>query len=122
MEQRGQIREQRFMASSAENWFGLFRILLPHVPADGPRGYKKLSPCKKWLIPGPFHICKSNLEQITLVVLQVLPLQVLPRRFRALMVRVFDHSLEHMHPYQVQLWYPRINLRNGKRLKAAPRC
>ena len=45
-DQRDQIQQRKFMAGEAEKWFELFGILLPDVPADGPDGYKKLSPCK----------------------------------------------------------------------------
>ncbi|KAI9147148.1 putative endo-xylogalacturonan hydrolase A [Paramyrothecium foliicola] len=43
-EQRDEVRQRKFISSNTDNWYCLFGILLPEVPADGPNGYKKLSP------------------------------------------------------------------------------
>lgn len=45
-EQREEVRQRKFVAGNIESWYFLFSILLPNVPADGPYGYNKLSPCK----------------------------------------------------------------------------
>lgn len=45
-EQRDQVQRRRFISGHLENWFSLFGILCPNVPADGPNGYRtKISPC-----------------------------------------------------------------------------
>ncbi|GAB1310678.1 hypothetical protein MFIFM68171_00888 [Madurella fahalii] len=49
-EQQEQVRGRKFMGNSVENWYCLFGILLPDVPALGPNGYKKLSP---YYVSGP---------------------------------------------------------------------
>ncbi|KAH8896712.1 hypothetical protein GQ53DRAFT_803570 [Thozetella sp. PMI_491] len=46
---------RKFVASHTDNWFCLFGILLPHVPADGPNGYKNLSPSLRGLVTGRFQ-------------------------------------------------------------------
>lgn len=45
-EQTRQLRALRFLGTGEENWYHLFRLVLPQVPEHGPTGYRRLSPCE----------------------------------------------------------------------------
>ena len=44
--QRLQVRGQKFVANSVDNWFCLFGILLPNAYPDGTSGQRRPSPCR----------------------------------------------------------------------------
>ena len=45
-EQRHQVRGQRFVGSGEENWYHLFRLLLPAAMLQDQLGNYTVSPCK----------------------------------------------------------------------------